>query len=92
MEKQAKQTTRITARGQVTEFEAYVENHVPSWMRYADGGHARFEAMYHASAGWLSLSLSEAHSKSSKRTMLTLEPATTRALYEFLKQRFESAS
>lgn len=64
------------------------ENHTASWQTN-DGGYAEFEATMHSEAEWLSLTLTEASEKSRRETMMTLTPKSARALYEFLKNRFE---
>lgn len=84
-----KQTTRLVKNTANTEkLEIHFPDHMPSWMRYCDGGYAHFEATFHNAAEWLALTVVEGHDKARKETMVTLEPESARALYDFLHTRF----
>lgn len=68
------------------------QGHLPHWKTFGEG-HARIEIMTHDHAGWISLDAQEwsQGGKTSKRTMLTLDEAGGRQLYERLKAMYEPA-
>lgn len=58
-------------------------NGTPSWQRYG-GGHKRIEFVQFGPGG-LTITLSESGDKSSRETMVTLEPKDVARLWGFLK-------
>ncbi len=70
-----------------------VRNHVPHWKVYGDRCTASVEFNLCVREGnvWLSMDTEERAEKSSKRTMLTLNEASTRALYALLHAHLKAS-
>lgn len=67
--------------------EVYMRKRTPSWKRYGNG-HAFVRLTMHKDADWLDIDVEEVGESSSKRTMVVLDGAEARALYDMLKKRF----
>lgn len=67
-------------------------DHTPSWKR-SGGGTATLTVSAHVAPGntWISLNTGEFGEKSSRETMLTIHDDAARALYEYLRTKFEGA-
>lgn len=75
------QTYQTEKKGPINLLRIFFQEHTPHWKRYG-AGHACLDITTHDTARWVSLDATE-HSeggKSSKRTMLTLDEDSGRAL------------
>lgn len=80
---------KIVASGPVHHIRIQFPRHAPHWKSRGEG-HAQLDVTTHDKAGWISLDAQEFSSNGgSKRTMLTLDEADGRALYERLKKMYE---
>lgn len=96
--KTPKQTVTRDGSGVLPQITIHEQNHTPSWTKLWNEGYASLRVMMHRTAGWLSITMAEGYTSQTvdkrreivKETMLTLDPKTARALYDFLKFYFEN--
>jgi hypothetical protein len=88
----SKQSADARTDGPLHHLTIYVQGHVPHWKTFGPGA-AKVEFTTHDNAGWISMDTTEwtEDHKSSKRTMLTLDEASGRQLFERLKAMYEPA-
>jgi len=101
---EGRQVSATTDKDWRVEFEVIEYDHMPSWKVSAEDGYARFNAMMHKKAQWVSLTMVESYERASskpgergktftveKQTMMSLNPESAKALYEFLGTIFGGA-
>lgn len=86
-----KQSVTCRTDGPVHHLTVSFPEHIPHWKTFGEG-RAKIEVTTHDNAGWISLDAHERSEdgKASKRTMLTLNEASGRQLYERLKAMYET--
>ena len=88
MRTRAKQVLRTTydKRG----VEIFIPDHTPHWRVYDNAGRATISFVMGKPEGgeyWLSINATEQGEKSWKQTMITLDEAAARAVYEYIGAR-----